>query len=221
MTCDMCEHYQVKFTGKKLELQVLIYKESSFNLRDAGSHVTDRSPVVGMLFCIGLLTVGSRLCMFCSLHFRTLRDHCHATVRNIRIFKLSHVLLTFVVSRVCFTACLIVPAFFCFGSLFSITASIYTFWLAIFPKIFCGPHWRWIWGLAAVMDLLVSTKPFCLPKCDLISLSLCLVCSHAAKFGPPLSHHVSPVLGVVGGGTFCEAMNQVSQFGHIFSVIWY
>ena len=60
------------------------YKESSFNLRDAGSHVTDRSPVVGMLFCIGLLTVGLRLCTFCSLHFRTLRDHCRATVRNIR-----------------------------------------------------------------------------------------------------------------------------------------
>ena len=44
----------------------------------------------------------------------------------------------------------------------------------------CGPYWRWIWGLvamAAVMDLPVSTKLFCLPKCDLIYLSLCLVCS--------------------------------------------
>ena len=70
------------------------------------------------------------------------------------------------------------------------------------------------------MDLLVSTKPFCLPKCDLVYLSSHLVCSHAAKFGPPLSHHVSPILGVVGRGTYCEAMNQMSQFGPIFSVIW-
>ena len=57
--------------------------KSSFNLRDTGSHVPDRPRVVGMLFCIGLLTVGSRLCVFCSLHFRTLRDHCRATTRNI------------------------------------------------------------------------------------------------------------------------------------------
>ena len=75
--------------------------------------------------------------------------------------------------------------------------------------------------MAAVMDLPVSTKLFCSPKCDLIYLSLCLVCSHAAKSGPPLSHHVSSVLGVVGRGTFCKAMNQVSQFRLIFSVIWY
>ena len=55
-------------------LRVLsLTKESSFNLRDAGSLVH-----VGMLFCNGLLTVGSRLCIFCSLHFRTLRDHCRA-----------------------------------------------------------------------------------------------------------------------------------------------
>jgi hypothetical protein len=74
--------------------------------------------------------------------------------------------------------------------------------------------------MAAVMGLLVSMKPFCSLKCDLIYLSLCLVCSHAAQFGPPLSNHVSPVFGVVGGGTYCEAMNQVSQFSPIFSVIW-
>ena len=66
------------------QLRVLSFtKESSFNLRDAGSHVPDRPRVVGMLFCIGLLTVGSRLCVFCSLHFRTLRDHCRATTWNI------------------------------------------------------------------------------------------------------------------------------------------
>ena len=76
--CIVAWHHELNL------LRVLIYKELSFNLRDAGSHVTDRSPVVGMLFCIGLLTVGLRLCTICSLHFRTLRDHCHATIRNIQ-----------------------------------------------------------------------------------------------------------------------------------------
>jgi hypothetical protein len=47
-------------------------KESSFNLRDTGSHVPDRLSVVGILFWIGLLTVRSRLCTFCSLLIRTL-----------------------------------------------------------------------------------------------------------------------------------------------------
>ncbi|KIM85532.1 hypothetical protein PILCRDRAFT_5227 [Piloderma croceum F 1598] len=39
------------------------------------------------------------------------------------------------------------------------------------------------------------------------------VCSHAAYFGPLLSrtNHVSTVLGVVGGGTYCEATNQHLQ----------
>ena len=49
-----------------------------------------------MIFCIGLLTVVSWLCSFCSLDFRTLRDHCRATLRIMiheRYFKLSCTLL--------------------------------------------------------------------------------------------------------------------------------
>ena len=61
------------------------------------------------------------------------------------------------------------------------------------------------------MDLLVSTKPFCSLKSDLTYLSMCLVCSHPAKFG-----HVSPILGAVCGGTYCEVTNQVCQISHIF-----
>jgi hypothetical protein len=57
-------------------------KELSFNLRDTGSHVPDHSPVVGTLFCIGFLTMGSRLCMFCSLHFWTLQNHYCTTIQN-------------------------------------------------------------------------------------------------------------------------------------------
>ena len=64
----------------------------------------------------------------------------------------------------------------------------------------------------------MSTKPFYSLKSNLIYLSMCLVCSHAANFGAPLSctYHVSPVLSVIGGGTDCEATNQVSQIGPIF-----
>ena len=40
------------------------------------------------------------------------------------------------------------------------------------PKILCL-HWRWVWGLvvmATVVDLLVSTEPFCLPRSSLTYL---------------------------------------------------
>ena len=102
---------------------------------------------------------------------------------------------------------------------------MYTFWLAICPRTFRGSHWRWIRGLVAivaVMDLLVSTKLFCSPKSDLTYLSMGLVCSHAVNFGPPLfrTNHVSSVSGAVGGRTYCEATNQVSQIGPMFSVVW-
>ena len=49
-----------------------------------------------MIFCIGLLTVVSWLCSFCSLDFWTLRDHCRATLQIMiheRYFKLSCTLL--------------------------------------------------------------------------------------------------------------------------------
>ena len=49
-----------------------------------------------MIIWIGLLTVVSWLCSFCSLDFRTLHDHCHATLRIMihkQYFKLSCTLL--------------------------------------------------------------------------------------------------------------------------------
>ena len=66
-------------------------------------HVPDRPLVVGMLFCIGLLTVGLRLCIFCSLHFRTLHDHYRATIRNmmhVKPFLIGKAVAIFKVSRV-------------------------------------------------------------------------------------------------------------------------
>ena len=72
--CPICSFHSILIT--KFELWVLSFtKESPFNLRDAGSHVPDHSRVMGALFCIGLLTVGLRLCTFCSLHY-------HTTIRN-------------------------------------------------------------------------------------------------------------------------------------------
>src|ERR1700734_3554628 len=63
-------------------LRVLSFtKESSFNPRplpDLGGSKSDRWSVGGILFCMLILTVGSRLCTFCRLHLRTLRDHCCA-----------------------------------------------------------------------------------------------------------------------------------------------
>ena len=46
-----------------------------------------------MIFCIGLLTMALSLCSFCSLDFRTLRDHCRATLQIMWYFKLSCALL--------------------------------------------------------------------------------------------------------------------------------
>ena len=49
-----------------------------------------------MQFCIDLLTVELWQCSFCSLDFRTLRDHCRATLWIMiheRSFKLSCALL--------------------------------------------------------------------------------------------------------------------------------
>ena len=51
---------------------------------------------MGMIFCISLLTVVSWLCFFCSLNFRTLHDHCRATLQIMiheQYFKLSCALL--------------------------------------------------------------------------------------------------------------------------------
>ena len=51
-----------------------------------------------MLFCIGLLTVESRLCMFCNPHFRTLGDHCRvacATLQSMSDILNSAVSLTY------------------------------------------------------------------------------------------------------------------------------
>ena len=62
-------------------LQVLSLQRNDL-LTYAGCHVPDHSPVMGTLFCICLLTMGLRLCTFCSLHFWTLRDHYCATIRN-------------------------------------------------------------------------------------------------------------------------------------------
>ena len=59
-----------------------VYKGIIFNLKDTGSHVPDCLSVVGILFCICLLTMGLRLCTFCSLHFWTLCDHYCATIQN-------------------------------------------------------------------------------------------------------------------------------------------
>jgi hypothetical protein len=120
-----------------------------------------------MKFCIGLLTVESWLCFFCSLDFRTLRDHCRAgraTLRSMSdILNSAASLLAFITLRVA-------PNFFGFCSLFSFTLSISSFWLAMCPQKFRGLHWRQVSGLvvmAAVVDLLVSTKQFCLPKSGL------------------------------------------------------
>src|SRR6266436_1377255 len=97
--------------------------------------------------------------------------------------------------------------------------SISSFWLAMCPKKFRGLHWRQVSDLvvmAAVVDLLVSTKQFCMPKSGLTYPYICLVCS-------PISHtnHISPTLGVVCRGTYCDVTNQVSQIGHIFSIVKY
>ena len=178
---------------------------------------------MGMIFCIGLLTVVSWLCFFCSLDFRTLRDHCRAgraTLRSMSdILNSAASLPAFITSQVCLTACLIAPNFFGFCSLFSFTLSISSFWLAMCPKKFRGLHWRQVSDLvvmAAVVDLLVSTKQFCMPKSGLTYPYICLVCS-------PISHtnHISPTLGVVCRGTYCDVTNQVSQIGHIFSIVKY
>src|ERR1700685_2135096 len=64
-----------------LRVLSLFTKESSFNPRslpDLGGSKSDRWSVVGILFCMLILTVGSRLCTFCRLHLRTFRDHCRA-----------------------------------------------------------------------------------------------------------------------------------------------
>ena len=176
-----------------------------------------------MIFCIGLLTVVSWLCFFCSLDFRTLRDHCRAgraTLQSMSdILNSAASLPAFITSQVCLTACLIAPNFFGFCSLFSFTLSISSFWLAMCPKKFRGLHWRQVSDLvvmAAVVDLLVSTKQFCMLKSGLTYPYICLVCS-------PISHtnHISPTLGVVCRGTYCNVTNQVSQIGHIFSIVKY
>ena len=53
--------------------------------------------------------------------------------------------------------------------------------------------------MAAVVDLLVSTKKFCMPKSGLTYPYICLVFSHTANFCSPISHtnHISPTLGVI------------------------
>ena len=180
-----------------------------------------------MIFCIGLLTVVSWLCFLCSLDFRTLHDHCRATLRSMSdILNSAASLLVFITSQVCLTACLIAPNFFGFCSLFSFTLSISSFWLAMCPPKFRGLHWRQVSDLvvmAAVVDLLVSTKQFCMPKSGLTYPYVCSVCSHSANFCSPMSHanHISPTLGVVCRGTCCDVTNQVSQIGHIFSIARY
>src|SRR5882762_3773661 len=66
----------------------------------------------------------------------------------------------------------------------------------------------------AAVDLLVSTKQFCLPKSDLTYPYICLVCSHTANFCSPISctNHVSPTLGVVCGGTYCKVINSGESY---------
>ena len=178
-----------------------------------------------MLFCIGLLTVESRLCTFV-VFTSGLCAITAARAEHERYFELSYVLLAFVVSHICLTICLITPDFFGLSSLFSFIASMSSGWLAIYPQYLHGLHWRWIWGLvamAAVMDLLVSTTQFCLPKSGLTYQYICLVCNHTADFCIPISRtdHVSPILGAVCRGTNRKVTNQVSQISHIFSTVRY
>ena len=167
------------------------------------------------------------LCFFCSLDFRTLRDRCRAgraTLRNMSdILNSAASLLAFITSQVCLTTCLIAPNFYGFWSLFSFTLSISFFWLAMCPKKNCGLQVSDLVVLAAVVDLLVSTKQFCMPKSGLTYPYICSVCSHSANFCSPISHtnHISPTLGVVCRGTYCDVTNQVSPIGHIFSIVRY
>jgi hypothetical protein len=76
---------------------------------------------------------------------------------------------------------------------------------------------------AGVEDMLVSTEQFCSPKSGFTCPYICLVCSHAANFCSPTSriNHVSRILGAVCGGPYCEATDQVSQIGHLFSILRY
>jgi hypothetical protein len=59
----------------------VVYSDFSTDLGKQG-YVPDCLPVVGTLFCIGLLTVGLRLCAFFSLHFQTLHNHYCTTIWN-------------------------------------------------------------------------------------------------------------------------------------------
>jgi len=139
-------------------------------------------------------------------------------------FKLSCILLVFVVLRVYHTTCFIALKFFGFWLSFCFIQSISSSWLALCPLKFRGLHWRQVSGLVvmvAVLDLLVSNKLFCLPKSGLTHI--CLVCNHTADFCSPISrtNHISPDLGAVCGGTYLEVINRVSQIGYIFSIVRY
>src|ERR1700683_4096826 len=100
-------------------------------------------------------------------------------------FKLSCVLLVFVVLHVYHTACLIALKFFGFWSLFCFTLSVSSSWLAMCLPKFCSLPWMQVSCLVvmvAVLDLLVGTNQFCLPKSGMTYLYICLVCNHTANF---------------------------------------
>src|ERR1700723_363797 len=63
-------------------LRVLSLLRNRLLTRGLCQILVDLSPIVGVSwefhFCMLILTVGSRLCTFCRLHLRTLRDHCRA-----------------------------------------------------------------------------------------------------------------------------------------------
>src|ERR1700734_952383 len=66
--------------GIKTQLRVLSLLRNRLLTRGLCQILVDLSPIVGVSwefhFCMLILTVGSRLCTFCRLHLRTLRDHC-------------------------------------------------------------------------------------------------------------------------------------------------
>jgi hypothetical protein len=178
-----------------------------------------------MLFCIALLTVESRLCTFCSLHFRTLHDNCCAGRATLR--SMSDILNSAVGS----STFIISP--------YSMSYRYRTqfLWISIFILLYCE-HIFFLAGLVSQKGSQLALEECLEPSCydsssklarsypvllaeEQFFTSICLVHSHTSNFHCPTSwtNHISSC--VVCGRTYREAMNRVSQISYTFSNLKY
>jgi hypothetical protein len=172
--------------------------------------------------------VESRLCTFCSLDFRTLRDHCRAGRATLR--SMSDILNSA-------AGCVRSSTFIISPYSMSYRYRTQFLWISIFILLYCE-HIFFLAGFVSQKGSQLALEDCLEPSCydsgsrlaceypvllaeEQFYTSICLVHSHTSNFHCPTSwtNHIPSC--VACRRTYREATNQASQISYIFSILKY